>query len=73
MEIVGVDTFTPPNLSHPHQEDDSKFQPDDTLPDSCGVKPRTHLCSCSFLNIVVSFVSVALTYSVFCTYCKETV
>ena len=73
MEVVGLDTFTPPNLSHPHQEDDSEFQPDCTLPDSCGVEPRAHLCSCLFLNIVMCFVTVALAYSVLCTYCKETV
>lgn len=72
MEVVSLDAFTPPNLSQPHQEDDSEFQPDAALPGSCGVEPSAHLCSCLFLNIVC-FVSVALAYSVLCTYCKETV
>lgn len=72
IEVVSLDAFTPPNLSQPHQEDDSEFQPDAALPGSCGVEPSAHLCSCLFLNIVC-FVSVALVYSVFCTYCKETV
>lgn len=73
MLVVCLNAFTPPNPSHPHQKADSEFQPDDALPGSCGVEPRAHLCSCLFLNIVVCFISVALAYSVLCTYCKETV